>query len=150
MTNLIVDGVCKRLSEEFGEDYRVYTENVEQGFKEPCFFVCATSVQMTPVLCRGTEGRYNRRQGVNVTFYPKQGGDVRNEVYEVSERLIDILEYIEADGLTRGKEIIGEFIGDSPDIVASVNVIYEFTVYKQNTDDTVLMGELKQEVDTNG
>lgn len=150
MTNTIIDGVCKRLSDEFGEGYRVYTENVEQGFTEPCFFVSATSVQMTPILCRGTTGRYDRRQGINVTFYPKQDGDLRNEVYGVTERLIDVLEYIDADGPARGTEIIGEFIGDSPEIIGSVNIIYEFTVYKQNAEDTVKMGELKQEVDVNG
>lgn len=150
MTNTIIDGVCKRLAEEFGEGYRVYTENVEQGFTEPCFFVSATSVQMTPILCRGTTGRYSRKQGVNVTFYPEQGDDVRNEVYSVAERLIDVLEYIDADGLTRGTEIRGEFIGESPEMIASINVAYEFTVYKQNAEEAVKMGELKQEVDANG
>lgn len=146
MTSGIIDGVCKRLSEEFGENYKIYTESVEQGFTEPCFFVSATSVEMTKMLGNIERGRYNRKQGVNVVFYPKQGDDVRNEVYSAAERVMDVLEYIEFDGLTRGSEIACEFVGDSPDIFASVNVMYEFTVYKQSGEDTALMETLSNNI----
>ena len=39
MIRSITEAVCIALSVEFGDGYTIYTESVEQGLKEPCFFV---------------------------------------------------------------------------------------------------------------
>ena len=39
MLNDIMDAVTRRLNELFGDGYEIYTDAVEQGLKEPCFFV---------------------------------------------------------------------------------------------------------------
>ena len=38
-TNDIIDGVSIKLNELFGENYELYTNNVKQGLKMPCFFI---------------------------------------------------------------------------------------------------------------
>lgn len=38
MINSIIEGISISLNAEFGDNYTTYTESVEQGLKEPCFF----------------------------------------------------------------------------------------------------------------
>ena len=39
MINSIIEGISIAINTEFGERYTIYTESVEQGLKEPCFFI---------------------------------------------------------------------------------------------------------------
>lgn len=39
MINKIIEGISLALSEEFGEDYKNYTEEVTQDLEKPCFFI---------------------------------------------------------------------------------------------------------------
>jgi len=42
MINNIITGISQKLDEEFnvnGDEYTIYTDGVEQGLKEPCFFI---------------------------------------------------------------------------------------------------------------
>lgn len=42
-TEQLIDGMVNAIYEEFGEEYPIRTENNEQGFHEPCFYVrCVT------------------------------------------------------------------------------------------------------------
>lgn len=38
-TNDIIDGVSIKISELFGDDYKIYINNVKQGLEMPCFFI---------------------------------------------------------------------------------------------------------------
>ncbi|WP_334293833.1 phage tail terminator family protein, partial [Clostridioides difficile] len=39
MLNNIIDGISVKLDKSFGESYTIYSEDVEQGINEPCFFI---------------------------------------------------------------------------------------------------------------
>ena len=40
MLNDIIKGMAEKIRTVYRpEDYRLYTEDVKQGFKEPCFFI---------------------------------------------------------------------------------------------------------------
>ncbi|WP_334295846.1 phage tail terminator family protein, partial [Clostridioides difficile] len=39
MLNNIIDGISIKLDKSFGESYTIYSEDVEQGINEPCFFI---------------------------------------------------------------------------------------------------------------
>ncbi len=39
MINKIVDGISKAINKEFGNNYEIYTDGVEQGLNEPCFSI---------------------------------------------------------------------------------------------------------------
>lgn len=86
MTQKIIDAVCQKLAGEFGENYTIYTENVEQGLKKPCFFV---------LLVDGTDAkfhdiRYRSDYSFCVHYYPKEDVD-----YGATDRLLHCLETIE-------------------------------------------------------
>lgn len=38
MINSIIESISISLNAEFGDEYTTYTESVEQGLNEPCFF----------------------------------------------------------------------------------------------------------------
>ena len=39
MLNAILDAISVSLGHEFGDGYQIYMEQIEQGWKEPCFFI---------------------------------------------------------------------------------------------------------------
>lgn len=39
MEENITNGIAFALSQEFGDEYNIYTESIEQGLKRPCFFI---------------------------------------------------------------------------------------------------------------
>jgi hypothetical protein len=141
LTNEVVSGVVKCIADEFGDDYKIYTEMVEQGFKEPCFFVAVAGESITPIVGK----RYNLSHNIEVIYSPEKG-EQRDDIYNVMLPLLDALEYIDVDGPVMGKNISGEILSDEAGMYLSVSVTYEYTVYKQRNDNTVFMGELKQEV----
>lgn len=36
MIDKIIDAISTTIYAEFGDDYEIYTESIEQGLKEPC------------------------------------------------------------------------------------------------------------------
>lgn len=43
MADSIIDAVSMALNGEFGDDYEIYGEEIEQGLREPCFFITVIS-----------------------------------------------------------------------------------------------------------
>ncbi len=100
MLNDIIKGMAEKIRTVYRpEDYRLYTEDVKQGFKEPCFFISA--VEHGHVKCLNT--RYKEEYYMSVQYFPKGGSA---ECAEVSGELPFLLEYIEAGGdLIHGVDI---------------------------------------------
>lgn len=48
MLNNIIDGISVKLDKSFGEKYTIYSEDVEQGINEPCFFIVPLNPSKTP------------------------------------------------------------------------------------------------------
>lgn len=122
MLNEIVDGISERLNEAFGDDYEIYTEQVKQGLKEPCFTVSCVNPASTQVL----GNRYLRRSLFSVKYFPKSVAGARAECLDVQDKLFLALETITAGGdLVRGTGINGRFV----DGVLVVTVNYDMFVY---------------------
>lgn len=85
----IVDGISIQLNKEFGDKYEIYTDDVKQGLQEPCFFIQLLPVNSKPMLGK----RKKRKYMFNIIFFPEKKG-TSEELMEVSERLMDALEYI--------------------------------------------------------
>ncbi len=92
MINKIVKGISKALYSEFGDDYEIYTENVEQGLKEPCFFIQC----INPKIIRFRGDRYYRENQFAIQYFPKSK-DYRTECFSVIDRIFTALEFIEVD-----------------------------------------------------
>ncbi len=127
--NKIIDGVCEALSGEFGDGYEIYTEEIRQGLKGPCFSVRLISPSTAQFLGK----RYYITNRFCVHYFPKSRTAANEECHDVVERLIDCLEYITIDGdLAVGTEMTSEIV----DGVLSFFVNYDMFVIKRHEDET--------------
>lgn len=70
MIQEVKNAVTKRLNDMFGPGCRVYTESVEQGLKEPCFFV-----EMFPTAFTLDNTEVERQSiGVRLAYVPEKYG----------------------------------------------------------------------------
>ena len=69
MLNDIIKGMAEKIRTVYRpEDYRLYTEDVKQGFKEPCFFISA--VEHGHVKCLNT--RYKEEYYMSVQYFSER------------------------------------------------------------------------------
>ena len=102
MVNDIVTGITVQLNKEFGDSKRIYTKNVEQGLKSPCFFVKLLTVINSPLIGK----RKKREYPFDVHYFPEDETD-NEEMMAVGDQLMEVLEYITMlDGeKLRGKDM---------------------------------------------
>lgn len=130
MINKIIDGISIALHAEFGDNYKIYTESVEQDLKEPCFSI----VPLNPANTQSLGNRYFRENLFCVHYFPESNEKVA-ECMDVFERLCDCLEIITVDGcLTRGIKMHGGIEND----VLNFFVNYDFFVIKQTGEADVM------------
>ena len=106
MIKSIVDGISEQLASTFGDGYKIYTDAVKQGLKEPCFFIRL----INPVSTRELNRRFYRQNLFVIQFFPASH-EPRDECYQMQDDLYLALEYITVNGdLLRGIGMRGEFI----------------------------------------
>lgn len=132
MINSIIDAVCVRLDGAFGDGYRIYTEHVEQGLQEPCFFVSCINPRNKPMV----GNRYLRSNLFCIQFIPTDE-EPKAQCNAVLERLYDALGLIDVEGLVMGTGMHGEIVGG----VLSFFVNYDFFVRKA-VQEVPAMGEM--------
>lgn len=104
MINAIIKGIAKALYNEFG--YRIHTESIEQGLKEPCFFVLCVN----PTHELYNWNRYFRENDFCIHYFPQSSNRQREECQDAAERMMECLEIITADGIQiRGTDMNYEF-----------------------------------------
>jgi hypothetical protein len=105
MLDKIIDGICKKLRETFGEQVKIYTEPVKQGLSEPCFFIQLVNPSSVQLLGR----RYLRENLFCIQYFPENTDETNAECLAVLDELYSALEYIGFDGgLQRGIKMRGE------------------------------------------
>lgn len=141
MINSIIEGISISLNAEFGDDFTIYTESVEQGLKEPCFFISCINPTSRVFLGK----RYFKTNQMCIQYFPTDKDRKKEECSSVSDKLFDCLEYITVSGdLVRGTKMNSEMV----DGVLNFFVNYDFYVYKK--EDTVPMEELSESVSVKG
>ena len=99
MIDKIVDGISMKLKNVFGAGYKIYPEAVEQGLKEPCFFIQLLEPNSTKML----GDQHRREYPFCVQHLPEDKGNSNSECYKTLDELYIALEYISIDGnLVRG------------------------------------------------
>lgn len=122
MIEKVKKAITNAIYAEFGEEYNVYTEEVEQDLQESCFFVSSLKAENTLFL----KNRYFRSQPFCVQYVPRSD-EPRTECEVVRERLYNCLEWIDDEGdLIRGEKMSGEI----SDGILSFFVNYDLFVYK--------------------
>lgn len=136
MINKIIAGISQKLDEEFNsknEEYTIYTENVEQGLEEPCFFIFS----LKPINKQLVGNRYERTYSFDIHYFSKSE-DSNNEINEVTERLFTALEYITVDNnLVRGTNMNAETVDNVLHFFINFNMIV-----KKEIDPIEAMGSL--------
>jgi len=120
--NKLIDGISLKINAEFGDNYRIYTEEVTQGLKTPCFFINALNPKEN--LFRGK--RYFQTNEFCVQYIPSSNNK-KSECNDVREKLFDSLEYKTINSLVRGTNMSGEYV----DGVLNFFVNYDMYVYKE-------------------
>lgn len=102
MINPIIKGISIALYAEFGDGYKIYAEDVEQGLKEPCFFVSCISSSDRLYF----DKRHLRENQFCIQYFPAPGRRQTKECHDIAERLEKCLEYLNAQsGLIRGTKM---------------------------------------------
>jgi len=141
MINSIIQSISISLNAEFGDDYTIYTESVEQGLNEPCFFIFCLNPANRVFLGK----RYFRENGFCLQYLPADKDQAREECNAIAERLYSCLEYITVTGdLVRGTKMNYEVV----DGVLNFFVNFDLFVYKVAPSDA--MEEISQDVTMKG
>lgn len=138
MINKIIDGISKAINEEFGDDYEIYTEEIEQGLKEPCFSI----VCINPTNNLFRQNKYFRQNKFCIHYFPSSK-EKRLECQQVLEKLYLILEYIDIEEVFEGVKTINktmgtEMNGEYSDGVLNFFVNYDMYVNKLEEKTTLM------------
>lgn len=87
MINSIIESISISLNAEFGDEYTTYTESVEQGLNEPCFFVFCINPTNRVFLGK----RYFRENQFCIQYFPADKDRAKEECNAVAERLFHAL-----------------------------------------------------------
>lgn len=89
MINEIIKGVSIKLNTAFEGKYKIYQNDVEQGFTTPCFFISALKPDISPLL----KNRYLNRNPLDVHYFPTSGRN-NAEMFTMAGDLMECLEFI--------------------------------------------------------
>lgn len=135
MLNEIMEAIAIKINSVFGDDYEIYRDTVQQGLKEPCFFIGILKPEITPIM----GNRFIERNPFDIQYFPKKQGDSA-ELFTVAKKLMLSLDFIT---LLDGDRLHG--IHMSYEIIE--NVLHFFVQYhvsmKKQTEKTY-METLKQ------
>lgn len=86
----IINGISNTIYSVFGDNYKIYADNsIEQGLKNPCFFISVLNPSQETKL----KDRYFRTYPFIIQFFPKNEND-NIELLNVAEILTETLEFI--------------------------------------------------------
>lgn len=86
----VINAIAVALKNEFGSNYNIYTENIEQGLREPAFSIVLLTADNEQIV--GV--RYKRTSVFDVHYFPKDQLNAKRECLEVAERLTLCLESV--------------------------------------------------------
>lgn len=122
MINDITTGIAQKLDATF-EGVPVYTEEINQGLVEPCFFIKLVAPEHIQVV----GNRYYHNHQFDVQYFPPQDGQENQHINQTVGVLYEALEYIDlGPGPVRGTQMRGEKV----DGVLHFMVRYNFTVQR--------------------
>ena len=128
MVNSILNAVTKQLGTTFGNSYRYYVEDVEQGLVKPCF----TAGLLIPLLRSRNHVLYDRTMPIVIHYFSDSKNKTKNDCYAKAEQIVECLEYLPFQGgLLRGEDISWQMVDD----VLQVFVTYKFMTQKITEED---------------
>jgi len=142
MVSDVISAVSNSLYEEFGKEYRLYADNVEQNLVRPCFFINV----IRPAQLPGTIGRDKMSVPLVIQYFPTSVGK-RMECYTVADKLFQCLKYPEYKNVVyRGTDLKYDINDDK----LNFYVRYDFFTVVHDTDEVKpTIDEIESTVNTN-
>jgi hypothetical protein len=131
--NDIVTATSMKLYEAFGDGYKIYIDDVPQGFKAPAFLILFLSLEQKKQIGK----RWHITTLFNVQYFPSGGcSEASNMALKVQQALKEIT-------LLNGSAMLGT--GATSEIVDSVahNFIH-FNFFLQEQEEKIFMETLEQ------
>ena len=123
MVNSILDAVTTQLHSTFGDDYKYYVENVQQGMVRPCFTVDV----VLPIQRSKMTVLYDRTMPLVIHYFSDKPTTNKKDSYAITEQLVECLELLPFKGtLLRGENISWHMVED----VLQLFVTYQFQTQK--------------------
>ena len=142
MISSIIKGISVAINTEFGDGYTIYTESIEQGLKEPCFFI--SCLNPTNKVFFGE--RYFRTNQMCIQYIPTNTSVEKEECNAVVERLFNCLEYITVgEDPVRGSKMNSEIV----DGILNFFINYDLFIMKLKNEE-VAMNEILKNVAVKG
>lgn len=138
MFDNLMKAISKTLYNEFKEECKIYIDEVEQGLKEPCFFISIIESSQE----QGLKNRRLVRNLVEIKYFPKTGKTTENN--NIKSALYKILEYIEMIDYVGKKHIIH---GLGMKAITSDNVLVfliQYNYHITSSEEKIYMDRLKQ------
>ena len=109
LVNETIKGIANKLYNLFGGSYKIYSENIKQELKNPCFNIVTLSVGRRDLVGE----RYIYEQSFDIHFFPRKLG-CRDEMLEIRDTLLHNLRFIKLldDSYLYGTNIRGEIVED--------------------------------------
>jgi hypothetical protein len=119
MIKAIMHGIGNALYEEFGDDYQVCIDKLEQGFENPCFFVSLVDFYNDELIM----GREKWHAQYNITYFPENEDEPTDECLEVIPKLKDLLRIVELENgdMVRGTDIDAKVVDGQVQFYVSYN-----------------------------
>lgn len=141
MFNDLIDAISKRLLEYFPESVpNIYSENIEQGFSEPCFYISLINSTNKNKLGPGRSKRYK----FDIMYFNNNLGN--DDLNTMGDKLSTVLEDTQiGDALIHGFDIEYEVKDNKLHFFVEYPVLASYEVEKVSK-----MASLKERIDING
>ena len=141
MFNDLIDAISKRLLEYFPESVpNIYSENIEQGFSEPCFYISLINSTNKNKLGPGRSKRYK----FDIMYFNNNLGN--DDLNTMGDKLSTVLEDIQiGNALIHGFDIEYEVKDNKLHFFVEYPVLASYEVEKVSK-----MASLKERIDING
>lgn len=121
--NDILDAISIRLNEVFGKTYTIYTNNIEQGFSTPCFFIKILPESRSKKL---GNRYYNETSFVIHVFLENATVEELNDISETLYQTLEVITLVSGD-MIRGNNMKKEINDD----VLEFFIDYNYFTYKE-------------------
>lgn len=125
MVTEIINGISIKLNQLFGDEFHIHTNQVEQGIKEPCFFICMLESSQENFLGH----RYKRLYPFDIHYFPKRVNKL--EMLTIGENLMEELRFVtlENQDIISGSDIRYEIVNNVLHFYITYTLVVN--IYKQ-------------------
>lgn len=134
MINELIDAISIQLNAAFGDEVRIYQNEVAQGLSTPCFFIAALDMSIKPMIGR----RIYYENPFDICYLPK-GNESNTEMMDTAGRMADVLRVIT---IGNGDKVRGSRMRYGIQ-EGALHFYVSYNLFRVRTEETETMGEIR-------